>query len=148
MEVIAATAIFSLLLLLTIPAVEGVTYNLKLKAEAEKLAGVMRSARQEAVTSGQPRTVIFYPDGRYRIYNQVNNKYNDYRLNNGVEFLGLTTFQSTFLNYPACTFSPLGNPAGGGTVTLKITSGDRIYIITNPIEGRIRISSQPPSSWN
>jgi Tfp pilus assembly protein FimT len=139
--------VLGITLLLAIPALDNVADTCKLKAEAEQLAGVMRLARQEAVTSGHARTVIFYPDGRYKVYDQSNHKFTNYRLGNGVVLGGDPTFNNTFLNYPACAFTPLGNPLGGGTVTLKASSGKRIYIITNPIQGRIRVSYQPPENW-
>lgn len=147
-EIIITTSIISLLALMAVPAVGKIVDTCNLKAEARQMAGVLRLAQQEAVTSGYARTIIFYPDGRYKVYDQVDQKFTGYCLKNGVKFLGDTTFNSTFLNYPACIFSPLGNPVGGGTITLRAASGERIYIITNPVQGRIRISSQPPASWN
>jgi prepilin-type N-terminal cleavage/methylation domain-containing protein len=146
-ELILVMGILSLTLLLTIPAWERVADSCRLKADAAKLAAVMRSARQDAVTSGFAQTVVFCPDGRYKVYNLANSSCTTYRLGKGVAPAGIPTFTSKFSDYPACTFSPLGNPLGGGTVALKSGSGQYIYVITNPIQGRIRISSQPPESW-
>jgi prepilin-type N-terminal cleavage/methylation domain-containing protein len=148
LEIVTAAAIISLLAVITVPAMDKFTNNYKLKADAQKLAGIMRLARQEAITSGQARTVIFYPDGRYKVYNQGNRTFTSYCLNSGVDFLGKTTFKSSFLNYPACTFSSLGNPICGGTITLRAGKENKLYIITNPVQGRIRISSDPPASWD
>lgn len=147
LEVLLTIGILGLTLVLTMPALDKVAAACKLKAEAEQMAGVMRLARQEAITSGHSRTVVFCPEGCYKVYNQSNHQFNSYHLNNGIEISGDTTFTQKYLSYPACTFTPLGNPVGAGTVTLKDTSGKRIYIITNPVQARIRVSFQPPENW-
>ena len=114
----------------------------ELKADAGRMASLLRLARQEAITSGQPRTVIFYPaNAKYKINGETS-----INLEPGNSFIGTTTFTQKVGGLPACGFSPSGAPSSGGTVTLGNGSG-RIYIIVNPVAGRIRISESPPQDW-
>lgn len=147
LEVLLTIGILGFTLVLTVPALDRAAAAGRLKSEAEQMAGVMRLARQEAVTSGSSRTIVFYSDGCYRVYNQSNHKFTSYRLNNGIQICGDTTFTQKYLSRPACTFTPLGNPVGAGTVTLKDSSGKQIYVITNPVQARIRVSFEPPANW-
>ncbi|NLB53619.1 MAG: hypothetical protein GX808_11900, partial [Syntrophomonadaceae bacterium] len=48
---------------------------------------------------------------------------------------------------PACTFSAAGVPSSGGTVTLTNKYNKRLYIILNPVAGRVRVDENPPENW-
>lgn len=144
-ELIIIAGIFGLLLLVAAPRMDQMAAAGKLQSEAWKLAAVMRSARQDAIVSGQARTVIFYPDGRYRVYDQSQQSFTHYQLKSGVRLVGETTILQRYNDYPACTFTPLGVPVGPGTITLEGSDGCKRYIITNPVQGRIRISTTPPA---
>lgn len=146
-ELMVTLGLLSLLLILALPVMDGVADSLRLKAEADRMAAVMRMARQEAIVSGQVRTVIFFADGRYQVYDHENNKYTDYRLDANVKMAG-NSFKTTYADRPACFFKPLGNPILGGTVALQDSSGKPIYVITAPVQGRIRVSYQRPASWD
>lgn len=141
-ELIAVMAILALAAAITFPALAQPLVNAKLESDARQMASALRMARQEAITSGQPRTVIFYPgNDKYKILGQ-----STYYLKSGINYVGDTTFTMRSGGKPACAFSPSGAPSSGGTVTLQSQAG-RLYIIVNPVAGRVRISDSPPTSW-
>jgi prepilin-type N-terminal cleavage/methylation domain-containing protein len=125
-ELMVTIGLLSLMLVLTLPVLNGAADSLKLKAEADRMAAVMRMARQEAIVSGQVRTVVFFTDGRYQVFDHVNNKYINYRLDANVKMAG-NSFKTRYADRPACFFQPLGNPLLGGTVALQGSSGKAIY---------------------
>lgn len=110
----------------------------KLKSDAQQMASVLRMARQEAITSGQPRTVVFYPqNAKYKISGQ-----SYYYLQSGITFFGTTNFTKQVGGLPACGFSPSG-ASSGGTITLR-NSNNRLYVIVYSAAGRVRVSESPP----
>lgn len=116
--------------------------SVRLKSDARQMASLLRMARQEAITSGEPRTVVFYPNNaKYKISGQ-----STYYLQSGVAYVGATTFTMRVGGLPACGFSPSGAPSSGGTVTLG-NSNKRMYVIVNPAAGRVRVSESPPEDW-
>jgi len=132
-------AIIAMTYSLTMPKLSSAMGSLELKADAERMATLMRMARQEAITVGQSRTVIFYPSSaKYKINGQPT-----LYLESGTVFVGNTTFTARFGSMPAVSFSPSGAPSSGGTVTLA-NGSERLYVIVNPVAGRIRVSDSPP----
>ena len=112
----------------------------RLRSDAQQMASLLKLARQEAITTSQARTIIFYPNNaKYKINGQ-----SFFSLKEGISFVGTTTFIMQVGGLPACGFSAAGIPSSGGTITLQ-NSTDRIYIIVNPVAGRIRISDSPPT---
>ncbi len=132
-------AIIVLMSAIAYPSMARPLNDAKLETDARQMADVLRMARQQAITTGQTATVVFYPaNAMYKINGQslIN-------LKTGIRFVGLTSFTTRVNTLPACTFSPTGAPGSGGTVTL--TNGNRlIYVIVNPVAGRVRLSDTPP----
>lgn len=126
---------------LILPRFESSLENIKLRADAEQMAYIIRHCRQEAVFSGEGKWVKFYPqNAKYKEGKSV------YYLNEGISFVGKTTFTRKIGEQPACIFRPSGAPGSAGTVTLK-NRFSRVYIIVNPAAGRIRVSDTAPESW-
>lgn len=142
LELAAVMAIVVLAAAIAVPVLDQPLADVKLHTDARQMAGVLRATRQQAVTSGQSATVVFYPAGaKYMMMGQTATKLKD-----GVEFVGATTFTTKYASLPACVFSPTGAPTSGGTVTL--TNGHRnLYLIVNPVAGRVRLSETPPQDW-
>jgi general secretion pathway protein H len=139
----AVMALIAISLSVMAPSFSKTIESAKLNADAQKIATVLKLARQEAITTGQSRTVVFYTNNaKYKISGQ-----SFYYLNPGVAFVGITTFTTEVGGLRACGFSPSGAPSSGGTVTLSNGVNNR-YIIVNPTAGRIRISESPPENWN
>ena len=135
-------AILAIVTTITMPALARPLEDAKLQADARRMAAVLRMARQESITTGKPQTVVFYTSAtKYKIMGQ-----STYYLKSGIDFVGTTTFTMRAESSPACSFSPSGAPSSGGTVTL-CNHYSRLYIIVNPVAGRVRISESPPASW-
>ncbi|MDD4802923.1 MAG: GspH/FimT family protein [Syntrophomonas sp.] len=132
-----------LVLSLVTPQFTGIMASSRLNADARKMASVLKIARQEAIYTGQPRTVVFYPyNHKYKIIGQSTNL-----LSPGISFIGTTNFPKGGTGLPTCGFTPSGAPSSGGTIVLG-NEEKRCYIIVNPAVGRIRVSASPPANWN
>jgi Tfp pilus assembly protein FimT len=135
-------AIFVLVTAIAMPALSKPLDTVKLRTDARQLASLLRLARQQSITSGQPKTVVFYPgNAKYKINGQ-----SSHLLNPGINFVGATTFTNKLGGLPVCSFSPSGVPSSGGTITLS-NRDSRIYVIVNAVAGRVRISDSPPEDW-
>lgn len=114
-----------------------------LKIAARKLAEDLRLARQEAIISGEASRVYFFVYSKsYLVRLGEDSLYIE--LPKGVNYRGTTTFPGT---PPQVHFNSLGRPSSGGTVILKSSRGDKLYVIMTPVTGRVRISKEPPESW-
>lgn len=135
-------AIMALISIIALPALSKPLDAVKLQTDARQMASLLRLARQQAITCGQPETVVFYTgNAKYKMNGQPS-----HYLNPGISFIGTTTFTAKVGGVPACSFSPSGAPSSGGTVTLS-NGNDRIYVIVNPVAGRVRVSNNPPEDW-
>jgi general secretion pathway protein H len=141
-EIIAVMALMTLAIGMAAPMFAKTLASVQIQADARQMASLLKMARQQAMSSGQPKTVVFYPaSGKYKV-----NGSTSYYLKPGICFVGNTTFTMKSGGQPACGFSPSGAPSSGGTVTLR--SGDKfMYVIVNPVAGRVRISESPPTDW-
>lgn len=130
---------------IALPRFGPVLTEVKLNADARQMAGVLRMARTEAITSGETKQVVFYVnDSKNPRYLYVGKS--TYKLSPGVKFVSSKPFNSKFKNQPACIFLPSGRAQQGGTVSLK--AEDKIkYVIVLNATGRIRTSDTPPESW-
>ena len=116
----------------------------ELELTAQSLAFDLRRVQQEAVVTGENCQVTFYvfndsyrmelPGGNIRIY-----------LPEGISYEGTTTFPG---NPAYVRFNYMGRPSSGGTIILETMDKERFYVIVAPINGRIRISQEPPDSWS
>lgn len=142
LELLAVLALLSVLAAVTLPAA-GTLSRWKLDGAARILAGNLRLARQEAIASGYNSKVVFYIyTNSYEL--RLSQKKSTVDLPRGVSFKGLTTFPG---KPPSVHFNMFGHPSTGGTVVLKSSDGEKIYIIMTPVTGRIRISRDPPEHW-
>lgn len=138
-------AILAILMSLSFPRFGSALTEVKLNSDASTMAGVLRTARTEAITSGASKQVVFYVnDSQNPRYLYVDKS--TYKLSQGVKFVGTKPFNSKFKNQPACIFLPSGRAVQGGTVTLKADNKIKYVIVLNTT-GRIRTSDTPPESW-
>ena len=144
-ELIFALALLVILMTLALPRFSSALTWIKLESDARQMAGVLRMARTEAITSGENTQIVFYVnDSKNPRYLYVNKA--SYNLSSGVGFASLKPFNSKFKNQPACIFMPSGRALQGGTVTLKAENKYKYVIVLNNT-GRIRVSDTPPDSW-
>ncbi len=115
--------------------------NVKLKADARQLAWVIRSSRQEAINTGVARSIKFYTlDENNQKYRVVGGK--TYCLAERIHFVGTTNFPLAADQLRTCVCYPSGACSGG---TAVLSNGyEKLYVIVNPIAGRVRISRDPP----
>ena len=142
MELLIVIVLMGLIFSMTTPLFAKTLASVRLKSDARQVASLLRLARQAAISSGQGKMVVFYPNNaKYKIVGQT-----PYNLESGISFVGTTTFTTRVGGLPACGFSPSGAPSSGGTITLG-NSDNRLYVIVNPVAGRVRISTSPPDNW-
>ena len=141
-EVVAVIAVMLIAAAITVPALDRPLDDARLYTDARQMANVLRSARQQAISSMETTTVIFYPaSARYKVAGKPSST-----LQSGVQFVGGTTFTTRLGSMPTCVFAPTGAPGSGGTGTL--TNGHKLmYVIVNPVAGRVRLSETPPDGW-
>jgi Tfp pilus assembly protein FimT len=141
-ETVAVLALMVLVCMMAMPLFAKSLESIQLQTDARQMSSLLRMARQQAITTGQPKIVVFYPNnGKYKIVGA-----NYYYLKPDINFVGTTTFTLKQGGQPACGFSPTGAPSSGGTVTLG-NGSERLYVIVNPVAGRIRVSERPPADW-
>lgn len=141
LELMAVMGILCVLVALAVPRFNGVLDYIQLKKDAVQICREIRLARQRAIATGSSNQVRFYPDHNfYRLYQPV---LQDRKLGRGIRF-SYVSFPRDTRGWVMCQFSPLGVPTAGGTVALENRRGQRLYVIVNPVAGRVRISRQPP----
>lgn len=125
---------------IALPKYDRVMQRQKLNHEARHLAGEMRLARQEAITTGTTTKVeFFYYANCYEVKNKPR-----YYFPAGISYKAKPSFTHNDSPRIYCQFAPSGVPSPGGTVCLTNLNQDLIYIIVNPPAGRVRISDRPP----
>jgi len=133
-ELLMVLALLVIVAAIALPRFDRVIEDYKLKTDARQLAWVLRSARQEAITTGYNQLVIF------KIYQRQYDKGSTtYTLSRGIKFVGDTTFGSVG-GMPACGFTPSGAPTPqAGTATLKNKYNKQIEVKVNVDAGRVRV---------
>jgi len=151
-ELLAVLAIISLIFVLAWPAYRGVAEKLALRQDAAVLARELRLARQTAITMGEECCVIFIassaakPSTTYQI--RRGGKIRIVRLTRGVTIAGSSFARDPV--YPsqydrtACRFVPSGAPTGGGTVHLKNSGEESLYVAVTPATARVRVTAEDP----
>ena len=143
LEVIVVLSLMAILVSIAVVTVTPLGH-VTLQAAAHEMAGHLRNARQDAITSGQYSEIVFFVYANcYSV--RLNEGIRCIQLPNGVQFQGTTTFPGT---PPSVKFNYLGRPSRGGTIILKSGSGDKRYVIMTPVTGRVRISKEPPADWS
>ncbi|MEA1961845.1 MAG: prepilin-type N-terminal cleavage/methylation domain-containing protein [Bacillota bacterium] len=140
-ELLCVLSLIVIAAAIALPAFSNPLQTAKLKSDARQLTWVIRSCRQDAITTGAAKTIKFYTnDSENQKYKVVGG--DTCSLSQGVFFVGTTTFSTTLGGCKTCICYSSG-ACSGGTVTLS--NGDRrLYVIVNPISGRVRISDEPP----
>ncbi len=134
--------IMSVTATIAVPNIDRVVQHQKLHNEAQRLAWVMRSARQEAITSGVSSRVEFYLHAnRYDVNFQTK-----YFLPDGIRYKTKPTFEHPGSHRIYCIFAPSGVPSPGGTVCLTNRYDELLYVIVNLPAGRVRVSDSPPNN--
>jgi len=139
-ELIVIVGIISLLLALSINALDSLQQWSKLKTAAAILNSELKTAQAMAFYGGIYYKLQFWPSlDRYRIYKQTE-LYKEIKLDD------IDLFNTNFTDNNVY-FYPNGVPGQGGTVTLKNKRGKVLYVIMTPVTSRIRISPEPPENW-
>jgi len=141
-ELLCALCLLGIMTAIVLPSFSNPLDSVKLKSDARQLAWVLRSSRQDAINTGVGKTVKFYTrDTKNQMYTVVGGK--TYRLTQGIYFDGHTNFPIGYDKYTRnCICYPSGK-CSGGTATLS-NGRDNLYVIVNPISGRVRISRDLP----
>ncbi len=141
LEILVVMALLGILALTAVPRFNAVYDYIELRKDAAEIARQLRLARHRAVATMQANQVRFYPDlQRYRVYQPTERTY---YLSSGVKYV-YVSFPKDSRGWIICQFSPLGVPTAGGTVALENRRGQRLYVVVNPVVGRVRVSSTPP----
>ena len=140
-ELLLVTALLGLILLLAYPSFEPMRSKYTLAKDAKQMAWTLRSARQKAITTGEPQYVEFKPHANKYEYNGE-----EIPLSEGIHYVGSTTFPKKSNGMIMCSFASNGVPSSAGTVTLRDKYNNQLYIIVNPVGGRVRISTEPPKT--
>ena len=138
-ELLLVMALIGAIMVIAYPSMQPVLSKRTLESDANKLAWTLRNARQKAITTGKPQMVKFYPNSNMYYYDGELIKLSD-----NIRYIGATTFSKTASGDRLCSFSSQGRPSHGGTVTLGDDHQHRMYIIVNPVGGRVRVSTEPP----
>ncbi len=140
MQILLVIAIMGIVASIALPRFDRVMQHQRLNSEARQLAGEMRLARQEAITTGISTQVEFY---YFANFYQVKNKPRHY-LPTGISYKAKPSFVHPDSPRIYCNFAPSGVPSPGGTVCLSNLNQDLVYVIVNLPAGRVRISDSPP----
>ncbi|MEW5785660.1 MAG: GspH/FimT family protein [Bacillota bacterium] len=145
-ELLCVLAILALLAAIAAPALVNTGQGRNLEIAARKLALDMRRTQQAAITSGLTSYIEFrFYGSSYRVFDNAAGERFTVRLPEGVSF--------QIINFPIVSgtqnlyFHRSGAPSQGGTVSMIDQQGAVLYIIVTPATGRVRISEQPPDSW-
>ena len=137
-ELLMVMALIGIIMTITFPSMQPLISKQTLKSDANKMAWTLRSARQKAITTGEAQEVEFKPYTNKYEYNGE-----EIELSDGIRYVGNTSFQAVG-NRRFCSFTSQGIPSHSGKVTLKDKHQHIIYIIVNPVGGRVRVSTEPP----
>ena len=145
LEVIIVVTFFGILTALVTPKLVTSLESYKLDVTAKNLAQDLRNAQSHAVETNSYTKLAFYVLAD-TYYVELSGKKDWTILPEGI-IISSTTFQPVSL--PTAGYTNLGSPSGGGgTVVLKNKYGDKVYVITTPVNGRVRISKSPPEHWD
>jgi Tfp pilus assembly protein FimT len=141
-------ALLGLVMLVAMPAVQGIGQKRNLEIAARTLATDIRRCQQAAITTGREHYIDFlfdFESFNYRINSVPRQKEERVRFPEGVSYRATTV--GFFNGIPRLSFNPGGTPIRVGTVVLQNKHGDVLYVIVTPATGRVRIDDSPPSHW-
>lgn len=128
-----------------IPALVNIIPRRQLESSAWRLVSDLRMARHAAVSAGEYTRVEFRESNNdYRVW--LPEGMERVSLPEGICFSG-NNFPYNSSGLRMVAFSPQGAPNRGGTVIFTNNRGDKLYVITTPATGRVRVSREPPEHW-
>ena len=136
-ELLLVMALIGIIMTMAFPSMQPLLSKQTLKSDANKLAWTLRSTRQKAITTGKPQMVKFYLSDMYYYDGEL------IKLSDGIHFYIGNSFYNEQLG-KICSFTSCGTPSQSGTITMKDKHQHIIYIIVNPVGGRVRVSTEPP----
>ena len=147
-ELMVVLSVLSILTLLIIPQFDALMNKVALKQVAYQMAADFNYVKQKSINNsgtGLPKVLIVSSANSYYIYAKpltIERQVNLSEIyNNRVRILSYNGTQSEL------SFNYLGTPIKCGTVTLKNSDGDFMYVIVSAVIGRIRVDDVPPASW-
>lgn len=137
-ELLMVMALIGIIMTITFPSMQPLISKQTLKSDANKMAWTLRSARQKAITTGKPQMVKFYTSDMYYYNGEL------IKLSDGIHYYIGDSFYNAQLGGKICSFTSRGTPSQSGTITMKDKHQQLIYVIVNPVGGRVRVSTEPP----
>ncbi len=134
------------MLAMTLPVFNKSLGKSNLYAAARQISGHIRETQQMAITEQATYNLLFdlkKQGGHYWIKDGIVTV-KKCGLPYNVTIVG-TNFSTAEANKYKLFFGPNGRPVRGGTVTLKNTNGDFLYVIVAVHSGRVRVDDKPPS---
>lgn len=145
-ELIVTMGLIALAFMIASPSFFGMMERVKLESDARQLAWVLRQARQDAIMKGLPQNIYVYDEMEiYRWNSGGQNRW--YHMSPGIDIVSCNC-KPLGSGPSAYSFNTNGAPGHAGTTTLKNKNGDVRYVIVSVAIGRVRVSKNPPSSWN
>ncbi|MDD2372438.1 MAG: GspH/FimT family pseudopilin [Syntrophomonadaceae bacterium] len=137
-EIIMVLAIMAVIGTISLPRFDRVIEDYKLKIDARQLATVLRSARQEAIMTGNDQKVLFKRN--LNCYIKSGTTHATYTLSRNITFTADGCTFKEHGGYPVCGFAPSGAVKDqAGKITLANKYGKRTAVVVNPSAGRVRI---------
>lgn len=136
-ELLLVMALIGIIMMIAYPSMQPLLSKRTLENDANKLAWTLRSTRQKAITTGKPQMVKFYPSDMYYYDGEL------IKLSDGIHYYIGNSFHNAQLG-KICSFTSRGTPSQSGTITMKDEHQHIIYVIVNPVGGRVRVSTEPP----
>lgn len=145
-ELTVSMLLVVIMLAITFPVFNRSLAKSNLYAAARQISGHIRETQQMAMTEQDTYHLLFdlkKQGGYYRIKDgMVTIKKCALPFNVTVTN---TNFSTAADNKYKLFFGPNGRPVRGGTVTLKNTNGDFLYVIVAVHSGRVRVDDKPPA---
>lgn len=147
-ELLCVVALLGMMTAIAMPLVQDMGRKRNLEIAARTMATDIRRCQQSAIFTGKEHYIeflIFYDIYHYRINTVPKSKTERVKFPEGVYYQSTTIAHTNGI--PRLSFGANGAPGSAGTVVLRSTAGEVIYVIVTPATGRVRISSDPPDHW-
>ena len=147
-ELLCVVALLGMMTAIALPLFQDIGRKRNLEIAARTMATDMRRCQQAAILTGKEHYIeflIYYDLYQYRINTVPKSKTEKVKFPEGVYYRSTTIANTNGI--PRLSFGANGAPGSAGTVVLRNTKGDVLYVIVTPATGRVRISSEPPDHW-
>ena len=133
MELILVIALFSVFFSIAIPRFSIVNMYQE-NMELKMLQKDLRQARSQAIVDNEPIFVYFYPSiNEYEVLKSQSDI---------IKRRSLKRVRITYKNFDKYTFNPSGAIGGAGTVTLKKSNGDLLYLSVGVASSSINLKDK------